>query len=371
MRKRTYLSAGVGKMRHGMKGIILAAGRGTRLRPLTHTRPKHLFRIAGQPIMHYALENLREAGVGEVGIVVSPYNKEDFQQALHDFPGIKLEYIVQEEALGLAHAVGVTRDWLSGSPFVLYLGDNLFQNGIKPFVEAYRPGVSAVIALVRVENPRAFGVAVLDEGGRIVQLLEKPKDPPSDLAVAGVYVFGPEIMSIIASLKPSARGEYEITDAIQGLIDGGKTVLGQELEGWWKDTGQPADLLDANRLLLVEQKSPTPVLNGDVQDSQVTGRVVIEPGAYVQSSTILGPVHIASGAKVEGAYIGPFTSVGPNAVVKNSEVEFSILEEGAVVDNAPRLHECILGVGAKVMSRTSLPKAHKLVLGDLSSAELG
>jgi glucose-1-phosphate thymidylyltransferase len=357
-------------MDHDMKGLILAAGRGTRLRPLTHTRPKHLFRIAGRPIMHYALENLREAGVCEVGIVVSPYNKEDFQQALSDFPGMKLEYIVQEEALGLAHAVGVTRDWLAGSPFVLYLGDNLFQHGIKPFVEAYQPGVSAVIALVQVEDPRQFGVALVEDG-RIVKLLEKPKDPPSNLAVAGVYVFGPEIMEIIADLKPSARGEYEITDAIQGLIDGGKTVLGQEIEGWWKDTGRPTDLLDANRLLLVEQKSPTPVLEGDIQDSQITGRVVVEAGAQVYNSTILGPAHIASGAKLEGAYIGPFTSVGPGATVRQSEVEFSILEEGAVVEQVPiRLHECILGVGAKVMCRTSLPKAHKLVLGDLSSAEL-
>ena len=253
---------------------------------------------------------------------------------------------------------------------MLYLGDNLFQNGIQSFVDAYQPGVSAVIALVQVEDPRQFGVAVL-EGGRIVKLLEKPKDPPSNLAVAGVYVFGPEIMEIIANLGPSARGEYEITDAIQGLIDSGKTVLGQELQGWWKDPGRPADLLDANRLLLVEQKSPTPVTEGDVQDSQITGRVVVEAGAQVCKSTILGPAHIAAGAKVEGAYIGPFTSVGPNAVVKNSEVEFSILEEGAVVEHVPvRLHECILGVGAKVMSRNGLPKAHKLVLGDLSSAEL-
>jgi len=353
-----------------MKGLILAAGRGTRLRPLTHTRPKHLFRIGGKPIMHWALENLREAGISEVGIVVSPYNREDFQQSLGDFPGIRLGYIVQEEALGLAHAVGTARDWLAGSPFVLYLGDNLFQHGIKSFVQAYKSGVSAVIALVRVPDPRQFGVAVLQQG-RIIKLLEKPKEPPSDLAVAGVYVFGPEIMEIIARLKPSARGEYEITDAIQALIDQGKAVMGQEIKGWWKDTGQPADLLDANRLLLVEQPSPTPVIEGEVEDSQVTGRVVIEKGATIRNSTILGPAHIASGARVEGAYIGPFTSIGPNATVRQAEVEFSILEESAIVEDVPlRLHESILGVGAKVTRRTSLPKAHKLVLGDLSSAEL-
>lgn len=353
-----------------MKGLILAAGRGTRLRPLTHTRPKPVIRLAGKPIIYYALENLREAGITEVGVVVSPDTQEDIQQALKDFPGVEITYIIQEVALGIAHAVGTAKDWLAGSPFVLYLGDNLFQKGIVPFVEAFKQGTGAVIALVRVPDPRQFGVAVLEEG-RIVKLLEKPKEPPSDLAVAGVYVFGPEIMQIIADLGPSARGEYEITDAIQGLIDSDKVVLGQEIKGWWKDTGRPHDLLDANRLLLVEQ-DPNPVVHGETIDSQITGRVMIEKGACVKNSTILGPAHIATGAKIEGAYIGPFTSVGPNAVVRQAEVEFSILEDGASVENIPlRLHECILGVGVRVTSRNGLPRAHKLVLGDLSSLELG
>jgi glucose-1-phosphate thymidylyltransferase len=357
-------------MMSDMKGLILAAGRGTRLRPLTHTRPKPVIRLAGKPIIRYAVDNLLEAGITEIGVVVSPDTIEDIKLALKDCSGVQITYIVQEEALGIAHAVGTAKDWLGQSPFVLYLGDNLFQKGVKPFVEAYKPGISAVIALVRVPDPRQFGVAVLEQG-RIVKLLEKPKDPPSDLAVAGVYVFSPAIMEIIANLKPSARGEYEITDAIQALVDQGHTVLGQEIAGWWKDTGRPADLLDANRLLLVEQKSPTPVIEGQVHESQVTGRVVIEKGAVVKNSTILGPVHIAQNAIVEGAYIGPFTSVGPNAVVRQAEVEYSILEDSAVVEDVPlRLHECILGVGARVTRRQSLPKAHKLVLGDLSSLEL-
>lgn len=353
-----------------MKGLILAAGRGTRLRPLTHTRPKPVIRLAGKPIIYYALENLREAGITEVGVVVSPDTQEDIKQALKDFQGVEITYIVQETALGIAHAVGTARDWLGSSPFVLYLGDNLFQKGITSFVEAFKQGPSAVIALVRVPDPRQFGVAVLNEG-RIVKLVEKPKEPPSDLAVAGVYVFGPEIMQIIAELGPSARGEYEITDAIQGLLDNHKVVMGQEIEGWWKDTGRPNDLLDANRLLLVEQH-PSPVIHGETVDSQVTGRVLIEKGACIKNSTILGPAHIAAGAKVEGAYIGPFTSVGPGAVVRQAEVEFSILEDGASVENVPlRLHECILGVGVRVTTRMGLPKAHKLVLGDLSTVELG
>ncbi|MDX2003794.1 MAG: glucose-1-phosphate thymidylyltransferase [Meiothermus sp.] len=354
-----------------MKGLILAAGRGTRLRPLTFTRPKPVIRLAGKPIIAYAVANLREVGVTEIGVVVSPDTKEDIQQALKDFPGVSITYIVQEVALGIAHAVGTAREWLAGSPFVLYLGDNLFQDGIASFTQAFKPGVGAVIALVKVPDPRQFGVAVLEQG-RIVKLVEKPKNPPSDLAVAGVYVFGPEIMDIIEKLKPSARGEYEITDSIQNLMDAGHTVMGEEIKGWWKDTGRPGDLLDANRLLLVEQKSPTPVLEGNVIDSQVTGRVIVEKGAVVKNSSILGPAHIAAGAMVEGAYIGPFTSVGPNATVRQAEVEFSILEDGAIVEDVPlRLHECIIGVGARVTKRDGLPKAHKLILGDLSSLELG
>ena len=354
-----------------MKGLILAAGRGTRLRPLTFTRPKPVIRLAGKPIIAYAVENLREVGITEIGVVVSPDTQEDIQQALKDFPGVSISYIVQEVALGIAHAVGTAKDWLAGSPFVLYLGDNLFQDGIEKFTNAFKPGVGAVIALVKVPDPRQFGVAVL-EHGRIVKLLEKPKKPPSDLAVAGVYVFGPEIMGIIENLKPSARGEYEITDSIQNLMDAGHTVMGEEIKGWWKDTGRPGDLLDANRLLLVEQKSPTPVIEGNVIDSQITGRVIVEKGAVVKNSSILGPAHIAANAMVEGAYIGPFTSVGPNATVRQAEVEFSILEDGAIVEDVPlRLHECIIGVGARVTKRDGLPKAHKLILGDLSSLELG
>ncbi|RTH03152.1 sugar phosphate nucleotidyltransferase, partial [Thermus scotoductus] len=208
-----------------MKGLILAAGRGTRLRPLTHTRPKPVIRVAGRPILHYGLENLLQAGIEEIGVVVSPETEKDIREALS---GYHVRYILQEEPQGLAHAVAVARDFLGQSPFVLYLGDNLFQKGIARFFQAFTPGVSAVIALVRVENPSSFGVAVL-EGERIVRLLEKPKEPPSNLAVAGVYVFTPEVLEVIEGLKPSARGEYEITDAIQGLIDRGKRVVGVEV----------------------------------------------------------------------------------------------------------------------------------------------
>ena len=347
-----------------MKGLILAAGRGTRLRPLTHTRPKPAIRVAGRPIIHYAVENLLEAGVREIGVVVSPETERDLKVALEGYP---VRYVLQEEPQGLAHAVDVARGFLGESPFVLYLGDNLFQKGIRRFLEAFKPGVSAVIALVRVEDPRQFGVAVL-EGNRVVRLLEKPKDPPSDLAVAGVYVFSPEVLEVVRGLKPSARGEYEITDAIQGLIDRGKTVVGVEVEGWWKDTGRHQDLLDANRLLLEEL---TPKVEGDVVESQLTGRVVVEKGAKVVRSTVIGPAHIGAGAVVEEAFVGPFTSVGPRARVVRSEVEYSLLEEEAVVEEVRlRLQECILGVRAAVKSRDGLPRAHRLILGDLSQVEL-
>lgn len=351
-----------------MKGLILAAGRGTRLRPLTHTRPKPVIRVAGRPILHYGVENLLGAGIQEIGIVVSPETHKDVAESLKGFPKpTRFTYILQEEPQGLAHAVGVARAWLGESPFVLYLGDNLFQRGIQAFLDPFTRGVSAVIALAEVENPRQFGVAVV-EGERIRKLLEKPQDPPSNLAVAGVYVFTPEVHEAIATLRPSARGEYEITDAIQGLIDRGKTVLGVRTEGWWKDTGRPEDLLDANRLLLEELE---PRLEGEVSESRVVGRVVVEKGATVRHSTLIGPVHVAEGARVEEAYLGPFTSVGPHAVVRKAEVEYAILEDEARVEEVPvRLQESILGVGAEVRGKNGLPQTHRLILGDLSRVEL-
>jgi glucose-1-phosphate thymidylyltransferase len=347
-----------------MKGLILAAGRGTRLRPLTHTRPKPVIRVAGRPIIHYAVENLLQAGVREIGVVVSPETEKDLRLALEGFP---VRFVLQEEPQGLAHAVAVARDFLGDSPFVLYLGDNLFQKGIGPYLEAFKEGVSAVLALVRVQDPRQFGVAVMEKD-RIVRLVEKPKEPPSDLAVAGVYVFSPEVWEVIPGLKPSARGEYEITDAIQGLIDQGRRVVGIEVMGWWKDTGRPEDLLDANRLLLEEL---APRVEGEVVESTLTGRVLVEKGARVVRSTVIGPAFIGEGAVVEGAYVGPFTSLGPGVRVAGSEVEYAILEDHAVLENIPlRLQESILGVGARVMSRNGLPRAHRLILGDLSQVEL-
>jgi glucose-1-phosphate thymidylyltransferase len=263
--------------------------------------------------------------------------------------------------------VAVARDFLGESPFVLYLGDNLFQKGVGPYLKAFKEGVSAVLALVRVQDPRQFGVAVMEKD-RIVRLVEKPKEPPLGPGRGRGLRLLPG--SVGGHPEPQALppGEYEITDAIQALIDRKKRVVGVEVQGWWKDTGRPEDLLDANRLLLEEL---TPRVEGEVVESALTGRVVVEKGARVARSRVIGPAFIGEGAVVEGAYVGPFTSLGPGVRVAGSEVEYAILEDHAVLEGVPvRLQESILGVGARVMSRNGLPRTHRLILGDLSQVEL-
>jgi glucose-1-phosphate thymidylyltransferase len=355
-----------------LKGLILSGGKGTRLRPLTHTRAKQLIPIAGKPTLFYALEDLLESGIREIGVILSPETGEEVRTALGDGShwGVQLTYMVQEAPLGIAHAVKTAQGFLADSPFVLYLGDNLLSGGIKHLVSEYletRP--EAIVLLTPVEDPRVFGVAVLNEAGQVVRLVEKPKDPPSNLALVGVYLFDPAVHRIIDALKPSGRGEYEITEAIQGLLDSGKQVVAHQVRGWWKDTGKPEDLLDANRLVL---SGLTRRIEGELLEAELVGEVVVEPGARIVRSTVRGPAYIGAETVVEDSFIGPYTAIGKKAGVFSSEVEYSILMDEAQVDALPyRLDSSILGQGV-VVDGNGKARRHtlQLVLGDRSRVRL-
>jgi glucose-1-phosphate thymidylyltransferase len=352
-----------------MKGLIPAAGLGTRLRPLTYTLPKPLLCVANKPIIQYAIEDLRNAGITEVGIIVSDFVKAALEKEGLEVEGVQISFITQKEQLGIAHAVKQAAAWLDGADFCLYLSDNLFEQGVKSYVDSFlKNDVDGVIALVRVENPKEFGVAVLDSAGQVQKILEKPQNPPSNLAVAGVYCFKNRILGVIDGLSPSARGEYEITDAISGLMKIG-SIRGLEVQGWWKDTGRHDDLLDANRLLLERIE---PLSKGHVENTRIVGRVRIETGAIIKNSTIIGPALIGAGAKLENVYVGPFTSIGEGATLKSVELEFSVIQDEAKLEDIPvRLQECLIGRKAMVTGSSKVPRVHRLVLSDASVVELG
>ncbi|HUU59175.1 MAG TPA: glucose-1-phosphate thymidylyltransferase [Phycisphaerae bacterium] len=355
-----------------MKGLILSGGKGTRLRPLTFTRAKQLIPIANKPILFYVVDDLLAAGVSDIGVIVSPETGDEVRRALESASwGAKFTFIVQDSPLGLAHAVRTAREFLADQPFVMYLGDNLLSGGVRDLVEEYRRGgADAMVFLTPVPDPRQFGVAVLDGAGQVTRLVEKPTEPPSDLALVGVYLFAPEVHEVIAGLTPSRRGEYEITDAIQGLIDGGRRVVARRVRGWWKDTGKPEDLLEANRLVLSRIDRS---VRGTLDVARVEGRAVVEPGARIANSAVRGPVHIAAGAVIENAFIGPNTSVGRGARVVGSRIENSILFDQAEVRHCARpFANSIIGQAAIVdgNSRAEGRDALQLVLGDHSQVNL-
>jgi glucose-1-phosphate thymidylyltransferase len=356
-----------------MKGLILSGGKGTRLRPLTFTRAKQLIPIANKPNLFYVIEDLVDAGITEMGIIISPETGDEIRQAVGDGSrwGAEVTFIPQSEPLGLAHAVMTARDYLGDDPFVMYLGDNLLSGGIADLVGEYeRGGVDSIVLLIGVDNPRQFGVAELSADGQIVRLVEKPENPPSNLALVGVYLFGPSIHDANDTLQPSWRGEYEITDAIQKLVEMGKTVRPHTVRGWWKDTGKPEDLLEANRLVLSNVERDC---QGERTNAEVVGQVVIEPGATVVDSMIRGPAHIAAGAEIRNTFIGPYTSVGPDVKVLNSEVEYSILLQAAELRDLPsRLDASVIGQGVIVDGRGDGLRRHsmQLVLGDHSHVKL-
>jgi glucose-1-phosphate thymidylyltransferase len=292
-----------------LKGLILSGGAGTRLRPITHTSAKQLVPVANKPVLFYGIEALVAAGVSEIGIIIAPETGDEIRETAGDGSafGAKITYILQDKPAGLAHAVLTAEDFIGDSPFVMYLGDNLLRDGIRGLVSTFRADEpQALILLTPVDDPQSYGVAELD-GERILRLIEKPKDPPSNLALVGVYLFTSAIFAAAKSLEPSWRGEYEITEAIQALIDDGQKVQSEIVRGWWKDTGQLADMLEANRLVLEEIDTR---LDGEIDNSKVEGRVIVEEGAKVVGSVIRGPAVIGAGACIEDAYIGPYTSIG-------------------------------------------------------------
>jgi glucose-1-phosphate thymidylyltransferase len=352
-----------------MRGLILSGGRGTRLRPITYTSAKQLVPVANKPILFYGLEALAASGVDEVGIVVGDTHQE-IRDAVGDGGrwGVRVTYIPQPAPLGLAHAVLTAAPFLRDEPFVMYLGDNLIREPLAPLVARFQAEAPAAqILLAKVPNPQDFGVAVL-EGGRVVRLVEKPPAPPSDLALVGVYMFDHHVLDAARAIRPSARGELEITDAIQYLIDRGLQVRPHVIEGWWKDTGKLEDLLEANRIVL---DTLDPRVEGVVEASEITGRVVVEPGARIVRSVVRGPAIIGRDAVVENAYVGPFTAIGDGVTIRASEVEHSIILEGSsLTDVGARIESSLLGRGARVYRAAAKPRAYNLMLGDRSQVGL-
>jgi glucose-1-phosphate thymidylyltransferase len=349
-----------------LKGLILSGGRGTRLAPITHTSAKQLVPVANKPVLFYGIEAMAQAGIEDVGVIIAPQTGAEIKTAAGDGSsfGVRLTYIVQDEPLGLAHAVLTARPFLGDSPFVMYLGDNILQGGITGLVESFRAHEpDALILLTPVADPRNYGVAELRDGA-VVRLLEKPPQPKTDLALVGVYMFMPAIHAAAESISPSARGELEITEAIQQLVDRGLRVEPHIVKGWWKDTGRLDDLLAANRLVLdtIEAR-----IEGELVESQVDGRVVVEHGAHLRRCAVRGPAVIGARASLTDCYVGPYTAVGERCTIENAEVEHSILLTGSSVNGlAGRMESSLLGKGARIGRDHGQPRAYRFMIGDNS-----
>ncbi len=369
-----------------MKALILAGGAGTRLRPITHTRAKQLVPVANKPILFYGLESIADAGIKDVGIIVGDTAGE-VRAAVGDGSawGLSVTYLAQAAPLGLAHCVLIARDFLGDDDLVMYLGDNVVQQDLGVLVRRFEtdkerarrptpsdvtpPAPAAQILLARVPDPQRFGVAELGPDGRVVRLVEKPVDPPSDLALVGVYLFDPRIHDAVAAISPSARGELEITDAIQWLIDHGHRVSSEILEGWWIDTGKLTPLLEANRLLLdtFERR-----IDGQVDEaSQIDGRVVIDAGAQVVGSHIRGPVVVGAGTAITDSFVGPYSAIGRDCRIERSEIEHSVILDQCRVVDAGRVEDSLLGHHVEVVRSDRRPRAARLMVGDHSLVDLG
>jgi glucose-1-phosphate thymidylyltransferase len=355
-----------------VKGLILSGGKGTRLYPLTYTRAKQLIPVANKPVLFRVIEAIRDAHIDEIGIVIGDTGPE-IRETVGDGSqfGVRITYIPQDAPLGLAHAVKISRGFLGDDRFVMFLGDNVLQGGISPLIAdfAHHPEWNSQIVLTAVEHPEQYGVAQLDDAGQIVRLIEKPKQPPSNLALVGIYMFDPHIFEATHEIKPSFRGELEITDAIQWLIDHGYSVFPHVHRGWWIDTGRPGDMLTANSLVLEEL---TPEIRGHVDaTSEVDSRVTIEQGAEIINSVVRGPAIIGRNTRIVNSYVGPFTSIYDNVVIENSEIERSIvLEHSAICDIPARIQDSLIGRHASVNVSALRPRAIKMHLGDYSHLEL-
>ncbi len=353
-----------------MKALITAGGHGTRLRPITHTSNKHLIPIANKPMIHYAIEYVVDAGVTEIGIVCKPNDKE-LVDALGDGSafGARITFIEQEAPLGLAHVVKIAQPFIGDEPFVFYLGDNIIVGGIQRFVDEFRSsGANCQLVLAKVKDPERFGVPEIVDG-RIVSIEEKPAQPKSQFAVTGIYIYDSCIFEAVNRIEPSARGELEISDAHQYLLSKGYKVCYSEITGWWKDTGKPADLLQANHLVL---ENMAPRVEGDVDEATaIEGRVVIEADAQVVNSHIRGPVAIAAGARIVNSYIGPYTSISRDCIIRNSEVEYSIImADSRILDVNIRIENSLLGRDVHIVRSSAKPRTHKFMIGDQSRVEV-
>jgi glucose-1-phosphate thymidylyltransferase len=367
-----------------VKGLILSGGAGTRLRPITHTSAKQLVPIANKPILFYGIEDMAAAGITEIGIIVGETQAE-IRAAVGDGSqfGLRVTYIPQDEPLGLAHCVLIAHEFLGDDDFVMYLGDNMLEQGLTEFVDRFESERHAAntptlhestnapvaqILLAKVPDPQRFGVAEIDHAGAVVRLVEKPADPPSDLALVGVYLFDAHIHEAVRAIEPSARGELEITDAIQWLIDEGYHVRHEVLEGWWIDTGKKDPLLDCNRLVL---ETLEPRVEGTVDEtSRVVGRVVVEEGAHLVNSTVRGPAIIGKRTTLRDTYVGPYTSISDDCELADTEIEHSVVLEQSVIEGIHRIQDSLLGRQVEVRRSGARPRATRLMLGDHSIVDL-
>ena len=349
-----------------MKGLILSGGKGTRMRPLTYTSAKQLIPVANKPVLFYGIESMVAAGIEDIAIIVSPETGDEIRACAGDGTqfNARISYIIQDEPRGLAHAVMIAESFMDGASFVMYLGDNILQHGITPLVDEFRAlDTNSEILLTPVENPQQFGVAELAEDGSIRRLVEKPKEPKSNLALVGVYMFDANIFEAVKAIKPSWRNELEITDAIQWLLDNGRSVHPHVVKGWWKDTGKVEDMLEANRTVLdtVEYS-----MKGSKDSlSSVEGKVVVESGVEIIDSVIRGPVIIGANARIEHAFVGPYTSIGDGCIVENCEIENSIiLENSRIAGVEGRIEASLIGKNVRIGRTRRKPAAYRFVVGD-------